>query len=600
MLVTVGHAKLLERIGEKREHGLPLDKVIDELTDRELAMLDHLIIQGLVDEDDDKFTLTTLGSMLLEVWLDVTKNLAKPFFNPDEVGDNFRWIGSEIISLIEAGMQAQTNLEGAADYFRELEKRGFMLHGHISPYAQTVLNIYERMNIKLNLSPELCAYLRKTPPGPGKKSLLNFIPDLDLWTLEAQRILTFSLPYGNFYSLTGPGQQIRAALIKGSVFPFPLTEELIANMLYEPIPKAALPQLQAVGAVDELGNILPAGEHLKKAAQLLRTPITVAPSMDLDELDLDVLFLIKEIEEKEKSNPEFKPTYKNLRKHIESKGRKETPKKTEYSLYQLEGFNLITAEIEEKKGEIVYRFTDYGQEVYEDQKAKRKVVHADAVSAITMTRMAHTSPADDWILRAEQDSLVGGGAPTASGRLYAKIASTAPRIPVLTDLEVRVLRKIPLWRGVFKNTILAEFPEKDHDEVKLGLRKLVAQGLLIILPGEVYKLSEVGEKIKQAVAGVPSGISFPVSPKIVQVLLAVKKLNETMRKGKNTDEFTADEIEFGSGLSLVDTGTFSDLLVVARKCNYIKSGKLTSAGELLLEAVKDMKYLKTNWLEILV
>lgn len=583
MIVTKKHAILIKKISEKWEKGLPLDKIVDSLSAEELEYLFHLELAGLVYEENNSYELSQAGSLVAEAIAECSSLID----TPENWPESFRFIGSEIISMIEIVREAQSDAIHQREISIELEKRGLMKEGKLSPIAESILQAYNIAEPGIFITPSLAEKLKQTPPGPGKKNLLPLTKE-EIFQLEAMRLLTFSVPFGNNYSLTGPGQQIRAGLLKGATVNFSLTDEILYSLLQEEIEDEIEKKLMLMGAIKEKNSLLPAGRHFKRAAELLYiAPISTNPSIDVDTEDLNVLQIINELWEKKRENPEIFPTYKQIRKEVETSSSPTTPWKTSYTLHILESFRLIGSEKNEK-GELVYHLTEWGKKILEDRlHHNKKEVTSTAVMSITTTRMENLSPDDEWIEEAEREGLLGKGFPSKSGRLFAQLASTIERLPLISAFEARVLRTLPLWRGMFEKDILSRFPEKEKDHVKSALRKLIAHGLVDVLPGQLYKVTEAGEKFKRGIASVPDGIEFHVTPHLLRLLLAAAESSSDGRiNWKETEK-----------ISRLDPETFEKTLSQATQSHFIRADKLTSAALLLIEGVLILKEAKTHWEE---
>ncbi len=585
MIITKKHALLIARMIEKWEGGLPLDRALDELSDEDIEYLLHLDLAGLVEEEDGSYELTQAGHLIAEAIRECIETTGRA----EDWDENFRLIGSEVISMIEISRAAQSETIAQKEISGELERRGLMKEGRLLPVAESVLQAYDIASPRIFITPGLAEKLRKTPPGPGKKSLLPLTRE-EIYQLESMRLLTFSIPVGNTYSLTGAGQQIRAGLLKGAAVNFPLNDELLFSLLEESWDDELKEKLMALGAINDKEELLPAGVHFRKAAELLyESPITTNPSVDLDSQDLMVLEIIDNLWKKNKLSPEIYPSYKQIRKEVEGSKTPTTPWKTSYTLYLLESFRMITSEKSEK-GELVYRLTEWGERVLKDRlQHNHSPVFSTAVMAITTTRMENLSPDDRWFEEAERQDLIGNGFPSKSGRLFAELASSIDRYPLISAFEAKVLKALPLWRGMFESRILSLFPENQREEVLLALRKLVAQALVDAIPGGLYKVTEAGERFKRAIAAVPDGIEFHVTPHVIRLLLAAEEA---------TDEKGKINWKQAERISLFDPDIFQKTLTQAIKSHFIKGDKITSAGFLLLEGVKILEEVKTFWEEI--
>ena len=584
MIVTKRHAELILQLVDKWNEGLELEKVGDSLTDDALECLYHLELAGLVYEDDDRFTLSQAGHLIGEALAEFVKDGT----STEEWDENFRWIGSEVISMIEVARAAQGEVVDQSSIASELRRRGFMKDGTLLPAAESVLEAYNIAGPDIFLPPALCEKIKQTPPGPGRKSFLPFSQD-EIFQMESMRLLTFSLPFGNNYSLTGAGQQIRAGLLHGAAPVSPIAAETLFALLEGESLEGSKEELMAIGAVNNELKLLPAGHHFKLAAELLFTaPITINPSIDVDSDDLATMEVIEELWKKHESNPEIVPSHKRIRTEMEKK-RAATAWKVAYSLHLLESFRLIDSERLED-GELVYLLTEWGKKVLQDrQQHALKPVFATGVMAITTTRMENLSPDDTWVDTATDQGLVGNGYPTKSGRLFAHLASDIERLPLISAFEGKVLKSLPLWRGMFEDKLLSLFTKEDHEQVIAAVRKLLAQGLIDALPGGLYSVTEAGEKFKRGIAAVPDEIKFHVTPHMLRLLAAMAESIETQGKvdWKKVEKATR-----------FDPDVFNEVRNQASYSHFIRGDKLTTAGELLVEGMEILKDYKTFWREI--
>ena len=582
MIITKKHALLLKRLKEKWAQGLPLDKALDELTEEDLEFLTHLQFAGLIIEDNETFELSQPGHMIAEA-LDECFNKVGQI---DQWQDNFKFIGSEVISMIEVARLAQGNIKDQPQISSELEKRGMAEEGKLLPIAESILEAYDEALPQVFLTKPLLEGLRKCPPGPGKKSLLPFESN-HIYELEAMRLLTFSLPYGNSYSLTGGGQQIRAALLKGLAPGNVLDDELLSLILKDEYQEDDIVRLQAIGAINSEGQLLPAGRAFYAAARLLYvTPIVFNPSVCIKDRDFNVLEAIETLWDKHKDNPEIFPNNKAVKNFMEDKGVEKG--KTQKSLYVLESYRLIKAERIEQ-GALVYELTTIGKEVLKDRLQQgHKSVSARSVMAITTTRMENLSPDDTWVDIAEKEGLVGNGFPSQSGRLFARLASTIERLPTVDSQQRRVLDVLPYWRGLFLEQIENHIPKMSRQEIETSLDRLTGNGLVDVLPGGLFKVTEAGASFKRAMSVVPEGIEFHVTPAMLRLLAAAEKNTEN---GK----INWREAERDSGL---DPEVVSETALALRKLIYVKSDKLTNAGKLLLDGMDMLADARFEWEEV--
>ncbi len=583
MIITKKHALLMSRLKDNWSQGLSLDKAVDELTDEDLDYIGHLQLAGLIQENEEGgVELSASGHMIAEAVEECIERIG----SIQEWRDNFRFIGSEVISMIEVARLAQGNLDGQAEIAAELEKRGIAAEGRLLPVAESILEAYDEALPQIFITRPLMDGLRKCPPGPGGKFLLPFTRE-EIHDLEAMRLMTFSLPFGNSYSLTGGGQQIRAALIKGLSPGNVLDDEFFTMILREKHDQEALVKLQEIGAVNKDGELLPAGRSLYAAARLLYvSPIIMNPSVCISERDFAVIEAIEALWGKNKENPEVLPDNKGIKRYMEEKG---VPKAvTQKSLFVIEGYRLIkTGRME--RGALVYELTTTGHEVIEDRRSQgRKSVSARSVMAITTTRMENLSPDDTWIGLSETEGLVGKGFPTVSGRLFARLASSTERLPTIDSEQRKVLDVLPFWRGLFLKQVIEYLPSMDEKDVVYSLDRLTGNGMVDVLPGGLYKITEAGSCFKRAMSIVPKGIEFHVTPAMLRLLAAAAKNQE-----KGRINWKAAERESG-----LDPEVISETALALRKLLYIKSDKLTTAGKLILDGMDVLSDAMLEWEEI--
>ncbi len=582
MIITKGHALLLKRLKDKWSQGLQLEKVADELNDEDLEYLAQLILSGLIEEGEEGYSLTQAGHLINEAIGECS--VATGDF--EGWADNFKFIGSEVISMIEVARNAQGDIGKKPEIAAPLEARGMAKDGRLMPVAESILEAYDIAMPKISLTPSLMEGLRKCPPGPGVKSLLPFSRD-EIWELEAMRLLTFSLPEGNGYSLTGPGQQLRASLIKG-LAPSPVLDDEMLLLSLKENPDAEIRQkLQAIGALDAQGELLPAGEALKSAARLLFVkPVEFAPSVCIDRSDFAVLEAIQELTDKARENPEIQASAKMVKQYMESKGMAKSH--THRSLLVLEAYSLVDAMISDSD-QLLYELTRLGKAVLTDRKAQHLgSVSAMAVMAITTTRVENLSPDDKWLAMSEKEGLVGKGFPTKSGRLFARMACNIKRLPVVDGVQRRVMDVMPFWRGMFIEQICEFLSGMKREDILTAIDRLAGSGLVDILPGDLCRISEPGELFKRAMSVVPEGIELHVSPHMLRIL-------EAAAKNQVNGKIDWKQTERSCGLA---KEIINETVLAMRKLMYIKSDKLTNAGKLLLEGMEMLAEIRVEWEEI--
>ncbi len=600
MVIKKAHGLLLLRLGEKWEEGLSLEKVLDALTGEELESLCQMNLAGLVEEEDGRFTLTYAGSLVLDT-LKEAMDAGLP--HPGEWNGGFRWVGSEVISMLEVARHAQGKVVGSLPVSQELERRFLAKDGTLLPLGETILEAYQQADPRVFVGEALAASLRKSPPGPGRKSLLP-LEDHHLLELESMRLLTYSLPYGNTYSFTGPGQQIRMALLKGVSPIHPIDDALLKLLIRGgDLGEEDVNRLMAMGILNDGGVLLPGGVHLRKAAQLLYvSPVAINPSVHLSVRDVEVLRLFPRAASAlsgmiQRGRGDIEPLdcplpAREFKEFLARTSPGMDAGEISKALYTLESFKLV----ESKGGEggLLYSLTPLGKGLL--PLLGDRGVSARGVMAITTTRMEHLSPGDSWCSAAEREGLVGQGYPTRLGNQVARIASTVERWPLVSGRDARVLFVVPLWHGVFEEEILARFPGQEA-ETKEALERLVAQGILDLLPGGLYHVTRVGEKLKRALASVPPGLEFPLNPHVCRFLKAVEEVGEPM-KGSGKIRLAPEKRKELERLVDLDPEAYRDAMVLAEQCRFFLKDAVTPAGVLVLEGLALLRNFKIGWEEM--
>jgi len=601
MVIGKAHGLLLLRLGEKWEEGLSLERILDALTDEELGSLYQMNLAGLVEEEDDHFTLAYAGSLVLDT---LKEAMEAGLPHPGEWDEGFRWVGSEVISMLEVARHAQGKVVEGLPISQELERRFLAKNGTLLPLGEAILEAYQQAEPRVFVGEALAASLRKSPPGPGRKSLLP-LEDHHLLELESMRLLTYSLPYGNTYSFTGPGQQIRAALLKGVSPVYPIDDALLRLLIREEdLRNGEVTRLMAMGILNDEGELLPGGVHLKKAAQLLYvSPITINPSIHLSARDVEVLrffpraasAMLERLPEGEREgiDPLDHPLpAREFKEYLAKASPGLDAGEISEALYTLESFRLIGSTGGEEG--LLYSLTPLGRGLL--PLLSDRGVSARGVMAITTTRMEHLSPGDTWCGAAEREGLVGRGHPTRLGRQVARIAGTVERWLLVSGQDARVLFAMPLWHGVFEEEILRRFPDQEA-EIKVSLERLVAQGILDLLPGGLYYVTRVGEKLKRALASVPPGLEFPLNPHVCRFLRAVEEVGEPM-KGSGKIKLAPEKRKELERLVDLDPESYRDAMVLAEQCRFFLKDAVTPAGALVLEGMALLREVKTAWEEV--
>ncbi len=576
MIVTGEGIRLLKAIRE----GEKFPKETPSARPLELAGIIRFELPGY-------YSLTYTGEALVDLVNSLEK---KGLIDVASWEDNFRFIGSEIMAMVDSSIKAKGRI---SPHFADiLKKRGFVEEDKLNEEAEELWEIYRLARPQLVITQELASLIKRLPVGPAR--ILNTI-DLEdelVLELEAQRLIAFSMPPGEFFNFTGLGQKIKEAIEKGAQ-PFPTVvsiDILVALKRAKENPselsQAEAEMLMAMAYIDDEYNILPAGQALYQAYELYtKGALLLTPSIAVEEPDIEVLFTIEELWKKYESNPEIFPDPEQIRELIEKKNPALGPE-TKKILYGLECFNLV--ESREFKNKLAYFFTDWGKGVLEDQKTKRRAVSSPAIKCITMTRKEFSSPSYNWYEEAINADLLGTLGPTKSGTFYADLSVSIDRLPHLTDLEMEILLNISEKNPLY----ISEYQEKYEKEkaklIKRALELLDAKGFVEILPTDIVTLTEAGMHMKRALAGAPSGFGNPVTPLIVRVLEAIREVGTLYEREKKI-RVRPDRWKKVERLSGLDPDTFAETVSLARRLKFLGTNTLTDAGYYLLLALDEIR-----------
>ncbi|NPA12472.1 MAG: DUF505 domain-containing protein [Aquificae bacterium] len=646
MIIKKEHALALLNAKAEEEKGLSCQITVKSEEDPYI----ELEFQNLLEQGSSpiEYTLTYWGRNLVYLLDEMIKKGLIP--HPSEWKDEFRWIGSEIIGMIESAIRSN-NLTGE-ETFEPLKERGFAEERHeekkgwfkeINEYAKAIYDIYTKAKPRLVISKELAGYISAMPPGPAETKMLPQHGRFPI-ILESMRLISFSIPNSDVYTLSGLGQAVQNTIQKmapaletviNEDYMYALIKVLDSGM--DALSTQEAEVLQELAFIDSEGNLLPAGEGLLEVYKLWSERIyRPVKTFNLEVLDAELLIGIEKVWQKNKENPEIVPTAEEIVHYLMEKPLKEYKHLIEFygrminqamgyqkkeelkkkwaelfnieqlfkhfwekgnqwyeklfdtvkeALYSLEAFDLIRSEVDEKTGKTVYKFTKYGKEVLKDLKEKGvREITATAVKAITITKTEFNAPNYSWYQKAVEEHLVGGGYPTKSGLLYETLAYSIRRLPHLTRFELMVLHKLP-ERGMFIQDVFKQFDETLKEEVQYALNKLEARGIVDVLPNDGLVLTEAGKLIKKALSGVPEGIANPINPLIVRILQAIKEVGNLYIKEKRV-RILPKNWEEAIRLSGLDKETFEKEIAVARLAGFIGKTSIHESGLEILEAVE--------------
>ncbi|SMO40276.1 hypothetical protein SAMN06269117_10337 [Balnearium lithotrophicum] len=646
MVIRKEHALALMRVREEEKNQAPTCQLF--LKSEEPPYLELERMNLLRQVRPLEYALTYWGRALANILDDMVEK--KFILHPSKWDEEFRWLGSEVLMMIETAIE-NDDIPGELTE-KELEKRGFIeerkvekkgVFRTVNQYAKDIYEIFKNAHPRLIIDRELCQYIKEMPAGPAESSMLpagGRFPIL----MGAMRLLAFSVPTSDIYSLTPLGREIKAACETIA----PTLETVISEDIMDSLERAVYEGFEAVtdeekevlfqlALIDDEGNPLPAGEHLLEAYRIWKErSFKPVKSINVEVIDAELLRGIEEVWKHNESDPSTLPTvdelvhylfYKPLKEYkhlLEYYGRRlyqdlgyqkkeEIQKKfgevktveelfksfyekgnqwyekmydlVQESLYTLESFNLIRAE--EKEGKKVHYLTEFGKKVLEDMKTRGiREIPAVGVKAITVTNKEFAAPNVEWYQKGVEAQLIGGGEATEAGKMYAQMAYEIRRLPHITRFELQVLHKIP-EKGFFVKDVYEQFDETWKEEVEYALNKLEARGYIDILQNEAIILTEPGKLIKRALSGTPEGFGNPITPLAVRVLEALRKVGTLYEKERKVRVLPKNFKE-AMKLSGLDPESFERELVILRASNLIGKSSINEAGLLILEALEKL------------
>ncbi len=649
MVITKKHAVALERLLADEEAGKPYTPIeeVDDETFAELEMAGLARFQTPV-----KLVPTYLGRELAWILRDLYALGPKPFAEDEaEVGgdivileaygldkpenweEGWRWVGSEVIAMLDAaeragrvGPLAEKALmeRGLAARVRDREKKVEYLT--LTDQGRRVLEVYRAAEPGLEISAELADVIRKTPLGPAPASELP-TGSHEEHLLENMRLIAYSVPASDIFAYTALGQAVKKALETGG---FGEGDVLTSDILWTladyadtgEATEAALATLQALGYVGPSGELLPAGEWALEALRLYAEGARAEVwSFSIEGEEAEVLKTIEALWKKAEQNPEEVPTFERLKREmidrkvreykalIEKYGRRldEMPYKKKLlaerfkeakdlakwyeenfdlreALNSLESFNLIESGMDDK-GREIFLVSDWGQKVIEDQAQNERDIPSTGVKAITMTRKTFSAPGVEWYRVGKEAGLLGSAEPTKSGFMYAHLAEHIRRLPHLTKYELMVFHKIPA-RGMSLDELYQALEKKlDKERIRWAVEKLEARHFIEVLPDDNIVETEAGELLDRALAGVPEGFGNPVTPLVVRLLKALKEAGTLYVKEKRV-RILPKNIEKAIRLSGLSREAWENALEAARVAGFVGKNSVNEAGLLLLEVAE--------------
>ncbi len=516
-------------------------------------------------------TLTEAGRLVAEAVEDVSRELGDPAEWPED-----RWVGTDVLQMIEVSERSAHVVEA---WVGPLSSRGFLRDGELTEAAGKVVDAYSMARPSLYLTSWEASALQAMPPGPtdlrevtSKLESMGFSTAI-IDSLEAMRLASIGAPDPRepspTFTLTGAGRLVRQA-VSGMPLPeggYAIDPDVVEALLS--LARGAFTQEQEELLVSRglahASKLTWPGRYLLTAVDKLSRPRAEQAPIGVTAEEVRLLLSIREIWRKHETNPEVTATKERIVGQVAEDWGIEGYDPTS-ALYTLEALDLITSET--MGGRLVYRLTEWGEEILKVVGEKPRDVSSVAVKAVLYS-LGERAPTMGWVRLAKDQGLVASGGITWAGMRFARLSGRIRRKPHVTAFEADVLRRIPEGKSASLDEICSAF--EDSRAARVAIEKLECRGFLDILPNDRVVLTEAGAAAKYALLGVRG--AHPINPVLARILSAAAKHGLDNVK----------EIERETRL---DFETINKMRVVIRRFGYYGRTGVTDRGRALLRLIE--------------